>query len=166
MIRIPLNKVALNKRIYNTQIRLEQELERSPTETELAEALELDLSEVSNSLKQHNRHLSLDTPLGEDEESNLIDVIENPNAESSDRNLDHSDSLRLELTRCFKNLTPRQKQTLCYFFGIGVEYPMTLEDIAQKFDLTTERVRQIKDKALERLRKMQNFDSLRGFLGH
>jgi RNA polymerase primary sigma factor len=164
MIRLPLNKVALNNRIQKAHSMLEQQLERSPSADELAEILDIDLEEVTESLGRKERHVSLDSPFSEDEEGTLIDTLENYNAEKTDNELYHAESLKLELSRSLKILSDRQKETLCYFFGIGMDHPLSLDDIAQKLEVTPERVRQIKDKAINRLRASRNFHLLRGFL--
>ncbi len=164
-IRLPMHKVALGKRIHNTHSQLEQQLERAPSAEELAEALDMHIDEVNESLGLKARPVSLDSPLSDDEDNTLIDTLENHNAEKADVEVYHKYSLKLELSRSLKALPERQRQTICYFFGIGVDMPLSLDDIARKFDVTTERVRQIKDKALEKLRAMQNFNSLRDFLG-
>src|SRR5438034_1245067 len=80
------------------------------------------------------------------------DTLENHNAEKTDRELYHAESLKLEISRSLKILSDRQKETLCYFFGIGMDHPLSLDDIAQRLEVTPERVRQIKDKAINRLR--------------
>jgi RNA polymerase primary sigma factor len=166
MIRLPLNKVALNGRIQRAQSMLEQQLERAPSAEELAESLNMDVEDVMQSISHKDRHVSLDTPLSEDEDTSLLDTLENHNAEKTEKNLCHTESLQTEVARSLKILSERQKETICYFFGIGIEYPMSLEDIAQKLDITPERVRQIKDKAISRLRTLSNFNSLRSFLGN
>ncbi|MES1214861.1 MAG: RNA polymerase sigma factor RpoD/SigA [Bacteroidota bacterium] len=165
MIRLPQNKIALSSRIQKAQTTLEQQLERAPSAEEIAEALSIDIEEVHMSLEHKSRHVSLDTPLTEDEEGTMYDTLENVNADRSDEQLYHTDSLKLELNRSMAILSEKQKQTLCYFFGIGIDRPLSLDDIAQKLEVTPERVRQIKDKALGRLRNIQNFSSLRSFLG-
>jgi RNA polymerase primary sigma factor len=76
----------------------------------------------------------------------------------------HSESLSLELKRSMNKLTERQKETLCYFFGIGIDHPMSLDEISRKFHITTERVRQIKEKAITRLKTLPNIDILRTYL--
>lgn len=164
MVRLPLNKVSLQNRIRKTHSMLEQKLDRAPSPEEVAEAMNVDLEEITGSLSTSNHHVSLDVPLSEDGDGTLLDTIENPNAESTDGELHHSESLKTELNRSFQTLTERQKETLCYFFGIGVDHPMSLDDIAQKFELTPERVRQIKDKAITKLRANKNFDMLRSYL--
>ena len=165
IVRLPLNKVGLTNRIQKAFSTLEQQFEREPSAEELAEMLEMDLEEVSASLSISSRHVSMDTPLSEGEDSTLIDVLENPNAEKTDDELDHKESLKTEIDRSLKTLTERQKEVICYFFGIGVDHPMSLEDIGEKFNLTRERVRQIKDKAITKLRTTNRCKLLRTYLG-
>jgi RNA polymerase primary sigma factor len=165
MIRLPLNKVALTSRIHKAHSMLEQQLERSPSAEELAEILNLEIDEVTQSLDHKDRHVSLDTPLSENEEGSLLDILENHNADKTEGKLYHNESLKMEIARSLKILSDRQKETLCYFFGIGMDYPLSLDDIAQKLEVTPERVRQIKEKALGKLRTTRNHNSLRGFLG-
>jgi RNA polymerase primary sigma factor len=164
-IRLPLNKVVLNNKIQRSHAILEQELGRAPSLEELSEMLEMDLEDITASYAMNNRPVSLDNPISEDEEGSLIDVIENPNAESTDGALHHTESLNMEISRSLSILTARQKETICYFYGIGIDRPLSLEDIGHRFHLTPERVRQIKDKALIKLRTHKSFHLLRGYLG-
>jgi RNA polymerase primary sigma factor len=165
IVRLPLNKVGLTNRIQKAYSQLEQQFEREPSAEELAEVLEMDLEEVSATLGINARHVSMDSPLSEGEENTLIDVLENPNAEKTDAELDHKESLKTEIDRSLKTLTERQKEVICYFFGIGVDHPMSLEDIGEKFNLTRERVRQIKDKAITKLKTSTRTKLLRTYLG-
>jgi RNA polymerase primary sigma factor len=165
IVRLPLNKVGLTNRIQKAFSTLEQQFEREPSAEQLADMLQMDLEEVSATLGISARHVSMDTPLSEGEDSTLIDVLENPNAEKTDGNLDHKESLKTEIDRSLKTLTERQKEVICYFFGIGVDHPMSLEDIGEKFNLTRERVRQIKDKAITKLRATNRCKLLRTYLG-
>ncbi len=165
IVRLPLNKVGLTNRIQKAYSQLEQEYEREPSAEELAEVLELDIEEVSSTLGIAARHVSMDTPLSEGEENTLIDVLINPNAEMANANIEHKESLKQEIDRSLKTLTERQKEVICFFFGIGVDHPMSLEDIGDKFNLTRERVRQIKDKAITKLRSNSRSKMLRSYLG-
>jgi RNA polymerase primary sigma factor len=165
IVRLPLNKVGLTNRIQKTYSRLEQEYEREPSAEELAEALGMELEDVSASMGISGRHVSVDTPLSEGEENTLLDVLENPNAEKTDANLDYTQSLKTEIERSLTALTERQKEVICYFFGIGVDHPMSLEDIGERFCLTRERVRQIKDKAITKLKTTTRCNLLRTYLG-
>ena len=165
IVRLPLNKVGLTNRIQKAFSLLEQQYEREPSAEELAEVLEMDIEEVASTLGINARHVSMDSPLSEGEENTLIDVLENPNAEKTDEALEYNESLKTEIDRSLKTLTERQKEVICFFFGIGVDHPMSLEDIGEKFNLTRERVRQIKDKAITKLRSNSRSKMLRSYLG-
>ncbi len=165
IVRLPLNKVGLTNRIQKAFSQLEQQFEREPSAEELAEVLDMDIDEVSSTLGINARHVSMDSPLSEGEENTLIDVLENPNAEKTDNELDHNESLKTEIDRSLKTLTDRQKEVICFFFGIGVDHPMSLEDIGERFNLTRERVRQIKDKAITKLKTSNRCKLLRTYLG-
>jgi RNA polymerase primary sigma factor len=165
IVRLPLNKVGLTNKIQKAFSKLEQEFEREPSPEELATLLELDTEEVAATLGISARHVSMDSPMSEGEDNTLVDVLENPNAEHANQNLDHTQSLKEEIERSMKMLTERQKEVICYFFGIGQDHPMSLEDIGDKFNLTRERVRQIKDKAITKLRTNSRSKALRGYLG-
>ena len=165
IVRLPLNKVGLTNRISKAYQQLEQEYEREPTPEELADMLEISIDEITATMSVGFRHVSMDTPLSEGEDGTLMDVMENPNAERTDEKLVHHESLRLEINRSLGTLTERQKEVICFFFGIGVDHPLSLEDIGARFHLTRERVRQIKDKAITKLRSTNRSKHLRFYLG-
>ena len=165
IVRLPLNKVGLTNRIQKAFSLLDQQFAREPTAEELAEVLDMDLDEVKATLAINSRHVSMDSPLSDGEESTLIDVLENANADKTDGLLVHNESLKLEIDRSLKTLTERQKEVICFFFGIGVDHPMSLEDIGERFSLTRERVRQIKDKAITKLKASNRCTMLRTYLG-
>ena len=166
IVRLPLNKVGLTNRIQKAYSTLEQEYEREPSAEELAAYLEMDIEEVTASSNISSRHVSIDTPLSEGEDNTLLDVLENDNVDRTDSELDHNISLKIEIERSLTALTERQKEVICYFFGIGVDHPMSLEDIGEKFSLTRERVRQIKDKAITKLRTASRCQLLKSYLGN
>jgi RNA polymerase primary sigma factor len=165
IVRLPLNKVGLSNRISKAFSQLEQEYEREPTPEELADLLELDREEVAATLGVSSRHVSMDAPISDGEDGCLIDMMENPNAESASNNLEHHESLHTELGRSLSTLTERQKEVLCFFFGIGIDSALSLEDIGHRFHLTRERVRQIKDKAIAKLQNTSRCKLLRVYLG-
>ena len=165
IVRLPLNKVGLTNRVQKAFSLLEQQFEREPSAEEIAEFLQIDLEEVSATLNISSRHISMDNPISEGEDGTLLDVMENPNAEKTDGLLMHDQSLKTEIDRSLKTLTERQKEVICFFFGIGVDHPMSLEDIGERFHLTRERVRQIKDKAITKLRANNRSGLLRSYLG-
>jgi RNA polymerase primary sigma factor len=166
IVRLPLNKVGLTNRIHKAFSLLEQQFEREPTAEELAEVLEMEVDEVSATLGINGRHVSMDSPLSEGEENTLVDVLENANADKTDGILVHDESLKIEIDRSLKTLTERQKEVICFFFGIGVDHPMSLEDIGSMFSLTRERVRQIKDKAITKLKASNRCKILRTYLNY
>jgi RNA polymerase primary sigma factor len=165
IVRLPLNKVGLTNRISRAFSQLEQEYEREPTAEELAFYLDIETEEVAATLGVAARHVSMDSPLSDGEESTLIDVLENPNADMSDKQIAFKESLKIEIDRSLSTLTERQKDVIRYFFGIGVDHPFSLEDIGNHFHLTRERVRQIKDKALVKLRANSRCKLLKAYLG-
>lgn len=165
IVRLPLNKVGLTNKISKAYSKLEQEFEREPTPEELATLLNLDTEEVAATMGISGRHVSMDQPLAEGEEGTLIDVMANPNAQNTDCDLVDNVSLQTEIERSLSTLTERQKEVIRYFFGLGIDHPLSLEDIGERFNLTRERVRQIKDKAIMKLRSAAGGDLLRSFLG-
>ena len=165
IVRLPLNKVGLTNRISKAYSQLEQEFEREPTHEELAFLLDMDPEEISATLGIAARHVSMDQPLSDGEDSTLIDVLINHNAVSTDNELVFKASLKTEIDRSLSTLTERQKDVIRFFFGIGVDHALSLEDIGEHFNLTRERVRQIKDKAITKLRTASRCKLLRTYLG-
>lgn len=165
IVRLPLNKVGLSNRINKALQQLEQQLEREPTAQELAEILEEPLDEVTAALRVNSKHISMDSPVAESEDLTLADLMFNPNDSNTDTNLVHNESLQKEVARSLQILSERQKKVLCYFFGIGIEHALSLEDIGEKFCLTRERVRQIKDKAINKLKSTNHCKQLKIYLG-
>lgn len=165
IVRLPLTKVGLTNRISRAYSQLEQEFERAPTTEELANVLNVEIEEIASTINMAARHLSVDSPLNEGEESTLIDVLENANAERADKEIIFKDSLKQEVQRSLTLLTPRQKEVICYFYGIGVDEPVSLEDLGERYNLTRERVRQIKDKALEKLKTYNGSNLLKEYMG-
>ena len=164
IVRLPLNRVgALNKigKAYNS---LEQEYEREPTAAEIANELEMDLEEVSETLKMSNRHVSMDAPFTQGEENSLLDILESDENPLPDNSL-MSDSLKNEIERALSTLTERESEVIRLYFGFDGEHALTLEEIGEQFNLTRERVRQIKEKAIRRLRHTSRSKNLRAYLG-
>lgn len=165
IVRLPLNKVGLTNRISKAYSQLEQEFEREPTPEELAFLLDMDADEIAATLGISARHVSMDQPLSDSEDGTLIDVLINQNAEKTDDALAFKDSLKTEIDRSLSTLTERQKDVIRFFFGIGVDHALSLEDIGEHFNLTRERVRQIKDKAITKLRTASRCKLLKTYLG-
>lgn len=166
IVRLPLNKVGLTNRINKAYSQLEQEFQREPSPEELSLVLEIATDEIETTLGVAARHVSVDAPFIDGEENTLLDVLNNPNALSADMEVAHNESLRDEIDRSLSTLTDRQKEVLKLFFGIGVDNPLSLEDIGDMFGLTRERVRQIKDKAITKLRSTSRSKLLKNYLGN
>jgi len=164
LVRLPLNKVGSLSKINRAFSELEQKFEREPTADELAEVLELAPEEIKNTLSVSSRHVSVDAPFDDGENSSLLDVLENRDTERTDEKLDYSHSLKVETERTLATLTERERDVIKLFFGIGVPYAMTLEDIGEEFGLTRERVRQIKDNAINKLRSSTRNKALKAYL--
>ncbi len=165
IVRLPLNKVGSLNKINKAFSELEQEYEREPSPDELAEQLEIPTEEVETTLGVAARHVSMDAPFVEGEDNSLLDVLENGGTPGTDTALEYAESLRREIERSLSTLTERQCDVIKLYFGIGVEHPMSLEDIGEKFGLTRERVRQIKDKAINKLRSANRSKLLKHYLG-
>lgn len=164
IVRLPLNQVGSLSRISKAFSKLEQEYEREPSVEELAAITELPIDKVADALRVSRKHISVDAPFVQGEESSLLDVIENSESPMADIHLIH-DSLRKEIDRSLSTLTEREQEVIKLFFGIGLTHGLTLEEIGAKFDLTRERVRQIKEKALRRLRHKNKSKILKTYLG-
>lgn len=164
VVRLPLNRVGALNKIGKALSALEQEFEREPSEDEIARQVEMTPYEVSDALKLSGKHVSLDAPFNQDEESRLLDVLENEELPSPEAPL-IDESLRLEVERALSTLTKREAEVVKLYFGLGREHPLTLEEIGELFNLTRERVRQIKEKAIARLRHTSRSKTLRLFLG-
>lgn len=164
LVRLPLNKVGSLTKINKAFSALEQEYEREPTAEELAQSLDIGEDEVKTTLSVASRHVSMDAPFEEGESNSLIDVLENPDAESADAEMEYRYSLSVETERSLSTLTEREREVIKLFYGIGVENPMTLSDIGEALGLTRERVRQIKDKSISKLRAEARSGALKEYL--
>jgi RNA polymerase primary sigma factor len=164
IVRLPLNRVGALNKIGKAYSNLEQEFEREPSALELAQELDMDVSEVSDNLKIAGRHISMDAPFAQGEENSLLDVIENDQQPSPDFVL-MNESLKSEIARALSTLSDREAEVIKLYFGLNKEHSMTLEEIGEKFNLTRERVRQIKEKAIRRLRHASRSKNLKTYLG-
>ncbi len=165
IVRLPLNKIGSINRINKAFAKLEQEHERPPTAIELAELLEMTLEEVKTSMNNAGKHLSMDAPLRDgDDSGTMLDVMKNNDMPDPVEAL-MTDSLRIEIERSLDGLSIREADVIRLYFGLNGNQPHTLEEIGQKFDLTRERVRQIKEKAIRRLKHAGRGRVLRAYLG-
>ena len=164
IVRLPLNKIGSINKINKTYAFLEQSHERPPSAEEIAKELDMTINDVKESMKNSGRHVSMDAPLVEGEDSNLYDVLRSGESPNPDKDLLH-ESLRTEIERALETLTPREADVIRLYFGLGNQHPMTLEEIGETFDLTRERVRQIKEKAIRRLKHTSRSKILKTYLG-
>ena len=166
IVRLPLNKIGTINKINKAFSELEQKLERPPSADELAEFLDVSVADVRQSIKNTGRHVSMDAPLveGDDTSSSMYDVLPNDSLPTPEKNL-MVDSLRHEIERSLTTLTLREGDVVRLYFGLSGRQPMTLEEIGERFDLTRERVRQIKEKAIRRLKHTSRSRMLKSYLG-
>jgi len=164
IVRLPLNKIGSINKINKAYASLEQTHERPPSAEEIAAKLDMSEMDVKESLRNSGRHVSMDAPLVEGEDSNLYDVLNSDNSPNPDDDL-MVDSLRTEIERALTTLTPREGDVVRLYFGLNGRQPLTLEEIGEKFDLTRERVRQIKEKAIRRMKHTSRSRILKTYLG-
>jgi len=164
IIRLPLNKIGILNKIERIFSELEQKYEREPSAAEIAEVLEISPKDVIEVLNSTSAQVSLDSPLDQDEDTKLIDLLENESLDPPDINL-LDESFKIEIERALNTLEEREAEVLRLYFGLEQEHPLTLEEIGQRFNLTRERVRQIKEKAISRLRHTTRSQILRNYLG-
>lgn len=166
IVRLPLNKIGAINKINRTASALEQDLEREPSYNEISEALDMLPQDISDTLRNQNRHMSLDAPLSSHVEDGgtFYDLMQNEAAQNPDRSL-LTESLQLEIYRALNTLTEREADVIKLFFGLNGKHAHSLEEIGEKFELTRERVRQIKEKAVRRLKHSSRCRLLRAYLG-
>ena len=164
VVRLPLNKIGSINKIKKTFSYLEQTHERPPSAEEIAKELDMTITEVKQSIKNSGRHISMDAPLKEGEDSNLYDVMRSGESPRPDIDLMRQ-SLHTEINRALDTLSPREADVIKLYYGIGDQQSMTLAEIGQTFDLTRERVRQIREKAIRKLRHNSRNKLLKSYLG-
>lgn len=164
LIRLPLNRVGTITKITRAAEKLEAEVERQPKGEEIGNQLEMSGDEVLMAMQYSRRHSSLNSPFQEGENSSLLDVIEDSEAEEPEMKI-MMESMKEEVGGALGTLSERERVVLEMYFGINRDSAMTLNEIGEEFDLTRERVRQIKEKAIQRLRHRSRSKNLRRYLG-
>jgi RNA polymerase primary sigma factor len=165
IVKVPLSLTGAVNKIKRASAEFEQRNEREPTDEELAEVLEMSITEISNAMNYVTKQVSLDAPIGDDEDSGtLLDVLENQNSDKGDQFFLDKDSLRIEIERTLNSLNHREGQVIKMSFGLGGYEQHSLDEIAEYMNLTRERVRQIREKALRRLRFTSRSKLLSQFL--
>ena len=163
IIRIPVHMIETINKLVRTSRQLVQELGREPTPEEIAEKMEIPVDKVRKVLKIAKEPISLETPIGEEEDSHLGDFIEDKRVVSP-ANAVVNMNLQEQTRKVLATLTPREEKVLRMRFGIGEKSDHTLEEVGQNFDVTRERIRQIEAKALRKLRHPSRSKRLRGFM--
>ncbi len=166
IVRLPLNKIGVINKINRAFSELEQKYERPPSVDELADVLECSPEDVRQSLSNSGRHVSMDASLveGDESSSSMYDLLPNDSIPGPENEL-VIESLRKDIERSLTTLTSREGDVVRMYFGLSGRYPLTLEEIGEKFDLTRERVRQIKEKAIRRLKHTSRSRMLKTYLG-
>ncbi|MCD6332890.1 MAG: RNA polymerase sigma factor RpoD/SigA [Bacteroidales bacterium] len=164
MVRLPLNKIGYINKINRSISKLEQTLGRTPSDEEIANDLDIEPENLQQYLNQNSRHLSMDAPLTQEDDSSLYDTLFNENATNPEEGL-LRESLRTEIERTLKHLNSREADILRLFYGLNGNSPHSLEEIAMKFNLTRERVRQIREKAIQKMKNASRNRLLRKYLG-
>jgi RNA polymerase primary sigma factor len=164
VIRIPLNQVGVLSKINRTYSRLEQELDRPPTDEEIAIELDLTEEKVRENIAQTRNSVSLDSPMGNDQDnSSMLEVLQNNHTPKTDSEV-MMDSLRTDIERTLNSLDPKSRDIIKLYFGIGYSYPRSMEEIGHKYQLTKERVRQIKEKSIRKIKASSRGNLLKAYL--
>ena len=162
-IRIPVHMVETINRVLRTSHSMVQSLGREPTTEEVAQELHMEVSKVEEIMKIAQEPVSLETPVGEEEDSHLGDFIQDDDASQPSEEASYT-LLREQLEDVLATLTPREQQVLRMRFGLQDGKPHTLEEVGKEFDVTRERIRQIESKALRKLRHPSRSKKLKDFL--
>lgn len=163
LVRLPMNQVGSLAKIKKTSSRLEQLYQRQPTVKEIAEELDLPEHKIMAAFRMNAKEVSMDAPVGDDDELFLIDTIIPDNISSTDDKITRKYDNE-EICRSMSVLTEKEREIINLYFGINASHSYTLEEIAYRLDLTRERVRQIKDKALKKLKHSPNKNLMRMYL--
>ncbi len=165
IVRLPLNKIGLINKVNKAYSILEQKHEREPRPDEIADMLDINTEEVKDALKHSGRHLSMDAPLLEGEETDMYEILQTDERSNTPENNLLYDSLRNEIERTISTLPDRESEVIRYYFGLNDMPPHSLEEIGEKLNLTRERARQIKERALRHLKHASKCKILKTYLG-
>ena len=163
IVRLPLNQVGSVNKINQLQNKFEQEFERRPNSSEIAERIDIPEDKVIDAMKANGKHVSVDAPFSDGDDNSLIDVLPDSDIPMADNEL-VIESLRKEIADALHTLNQRERNVIECFYGIN-QPEMTLEEIGDRYGLTRERVRQIREKALRKLRKNTKNKQLKSYLG-
>ncbi|WP_279113266.1 sigma-70 family RNA polymerase sigma factor [Hoylesella timonensis] len=163
IVRLPLNQVGSVNKINQLQNKFEQEFERRPNSSEIAERIHIPEDKVIDAMKANGKHVSVDAPFSDGDDNSLIDVLPDSDIPMADNEL-VMESLKKEIADALHTLNERERNVIECFYGIN-QPEMTLEEIGDRYGLTRERVRQIREKALRKLRKNTKNKQLKSYLG-
>ena len=163
IVRLPLNQVGSVAKVNRVLSKFEQENERRPSVDEISQRIDLPEDKIDDALRAQNKHISMDAPIYEGEDGNMLDTMVNDDSPMADYQL-LKESLKEEIHSALNGLSDREKSVIEAFYGIGMP-EMTLDEIGSKYGLTRERVRQIKEKAIRRLRNNTYNEVLKTYLG-
>ena len=165
IVRMPNNKAAGYTKVTQAIASFQQEFEREPEAEELAELLNVNVSDIERALRGRMRHLSFDAPVaGDDSDITMLDTLSSDGETNPDLKI-MGESLSKEVMANLNMLAPRERTVLACYFGLDGQEQLNLEEIGERFDLTRERVRQIKERAIRRLRRSRNKHLLKSYLG-
>ncbi len=165
IVRLPLNKIGTINKVNKAFSILEQQHEREPNPDEIAEMLDISVEEVRDSLKHSGRHLSMDAPILEGEDSDMHEILFTDEQSLTPESSLLYDSLKNEIERTISTLPDREADVIRYYFGLNGLHPHSLEEIGEKLSLTRERARQIKERAIRHLKHTSKCKILRTYLG-
>ncbi len=162
LVRLPQNKIGTYNKANKAMMAFEQENEREPSVEELSSILGMAETDVTSIMVTNSRHQSLDAPVHDADDLSMGDLLTGAN--DTDESV-IQDSLRAEIKRILKSLSPRESEIVTAYFGLEGNDGPTIEQIGEKYDLTKERIRQIKERAIKRLQKTRYSKSLKSYLG-
>jgi RNA polymerase primary sigma factor len=162
MVRLPVNKISTINRINKASAEFEQAHDRIPTESELAEILEMPEGKLKLNIRSNRKHISMDAPVGDDDNKSLADLMEDKQGATPEQPLMH-ESLKNEIKRIINTLPDSEQAVIRGFYGLNGQ-PMTLLEISRQMNISRERVRQLRNKALRNLRKPSRTNLLREYL--
>ncbi len=165
IVRLPLNKIGTINKVNKAYSVLEQKHEREPSAEEIADMLDINVEEVKESLKHSGRHLSMDAPIIEGEESDMHEILFTDEQSLTPESSLLYDSLKNEIERTISTLPDREADVIRYYFGLNGLHPHSLEEIGEKLNLTRERARQIKERAIRHLKHTSKCKILKTYLG-
>ena len=164
LVRVPSNRINDIRKIAEAASHLEQEFEREATEDELSDMLQMNTSNIRNAASNSSKHVSMDAPLGNDDEnSNMLSILEDNDTPDPSGDL-MQESLNKEIELALSTIDDRDAEVIRLSFGLKGKDPMSIDDISDKFGISRNRVRQIKDKTIRKLRETENVDTLKSYL--